>query len=156
MGVHGVRVGGDILPPSTTYDRRLYVEWPEFNRTIARMADWVRALSNASPTSAPSAVYGQPRGGLPLAVALSHALGIPLCTELSKRPTRLVFVDDIYDSGSTWNAWVNKHELPTLSLVWFARQGVLIPSAVQYCEDVARGIWVVFPWENRNAHASQK
>ena len=41
-------------------------------------------------------VYGFPRGGLCLAVALSHSLGLPL---LDKPKNNSLIVDDIYDTG---------------------------------------------------------
>ena len=45
-----------------------------------------------------SGIYGIPRGGLCLAVALSHKLNI----ELLKEPrNNILIVDDIYDSGET-------------------------------------------------------
>ena len=43
-------------------------------------------------------VYGFPRGGLCLAVALSHSLGLPL---LDKPKNNSLIVDDIYDTGYT-------------------------------------------------------
>ena len=43
-------------------------------------------------------VYGFPRGGLCLAVALSHSLGLPL---LEKPKNNSLIVDDIYDTRYT-------------------------------------------------------
>ena len=43
-------------------------------------------------------VYGFPRGGLCLAVALSHSLGLHL---LDKPKNNSLIVDDIYDTGYT-------------------------------------------------------
>ena len=43
-------------------------------------------------------VYGFPRGGLCIAVALSHSLGLPL---LEQPKNNSLIVDDIYDSGYT-------------------------------------------------------
>ena len=43
-------------------------------------------------------VYGFPRGGLCLAVALSHSLGLPL---LEEPKNNSLIIDDIYDTGYT-------------------------------------------------------
>ena len=43
-------------------------------------------------------VYGFPRGGLCLAVALSHSLGLPL---LNEPKNNSLIIDDIYDTGYT-------------------------------------------------------
>ena len=64
-------------------------------------------------------IYGFPRGGLCLAVALSHSLGLPI---LEKPKNNCLIVDDIYDTGYTLekikylkgsetHVWVSKKHL---------------------------------------------
>lgn len=52
----------------------LRLTWADFDRAVAVLA----ALVNRTPTRR---LYGIPRGGLCLAVALSHATGLPLSME---------------------------------------------------------------------------
>ena len=49
------------------------------------------------------AVYGPPRGGLPIAVTLSHRLNIPLIKDYweTEKLDRVLIVDDIADTGKT-------------------------------------------------------
>ena len=88
-------------------------------------------------------VYGVPRGGLVLAVVLSHRLELPLLLEPC--PGCLV-VDDVYETGQTlapyrdlegarvW-VWVSKVEPQ-----WW--QAAVVSPSQQ---------WIVFPWENAAA-----
>ncbi len=93
-------------------------------------------------------VYGFPRGGLCLAVALSHSLEIPL---LEKPENNCLIVDDTYETGYTLNkikylkgieahVWISKTE-PT----WWKAYKI-------YNKDE----WVVFPWENSNNSNNDK
>ena len=66
-------------------------------RTLS-WADFDRALDSAVARLAScslSGVYGVPRGGLVLAVCLSHRLGIPL---LEQPQAGCLVVDDIYET----------------------------------------------------------
>ena len=55
-----------------------------------------------------SNIYGIPRGGLCLAVALSHKLNI----KISKKPTKYtLIVDDIFETGMTLNNFTNIKEV---------------------------------------------
>ncbi len=78
-------------------------------------------------------VYGVPRGGIPVAMALVPRLhGARLVTDLTKAD---VIVDDIYDSGATaakFAKWAS--HLPFVALV-------------DKREEAWKGQWIVFPWE---------
>ena len=58
----------------------------------------VKIASNKYKNKKFTGVYGIPRGGLCLAVSLSHYLNIPL---LELPQDNCLIVDDIYDSGKT-------------------------------------------------------
>lgn len=111
----------------------LSLTWLQFD-------DAVRTLrARLSPDA--SGVYGPPRGGLPLAVALSHLTGLPLLRDPERK---MIWIDDIVDSGKTIDAhrklypsaqycsWVARHPLPYLESV-----------LINY-----DGAWIVFPWED--------
>ena len=87
-------------------------------------------------------VYGFPRGGLCLAVALSHSLGIPLL-DVPKNNT--LIVDDIYDTGYTLEQI--KHIEGSETHVWVSKQKPTWWNSYKYIKD---NEWIIFPWENIN------
>ena len=87
-------------------------------------------------------VYGFPRGGLCLAVALSHSLGIPVIDEPKNNS---LIVDDIYDTGFTLEKIKNLKG--SESYVWVSRKKPTWWNAYKYTKDKE---WIIFPWENRN------
>ena len=87
-------------------------------------------------------VYGFPRGGLCLAVALSHSLGIPL---LDEPQDYSLIVDDIYDTGYTLEKI--KHIKGSETHVWVSKKKPTWWNAYQHIQE---NEWIVFPWENMN------
>ena len=102
-------------------------------------------------------VAGFPRGGLPLAVSLSHRLGIPFLNfnELFKpvhhtKHAHYLLVDDISDSGKTFLHTLA--ELPVEALVSTAAlvrryNSAFVPRFVGTVID--SDDWIVFPWEQK-------
>ena len=87
-----------------------------------------------------SGIYGIPRGGLCLAVALSHKLKINLISEPIKNS---LIVDDIYETGITLKAF--KHIEGAMFFVLFSKVSPTWWNSVQISE---KNEWIVFPWEN--------
>lgn len=106
----------------------LHLGWAQFDEAVV----W---LHRTLPS--PSAIYGPPRGGLPLAVALSHAWGVPLTDRLAPG---VLWVDDIVDSGKTLRAAMQQG---VTYAAWVQRGDHGIPSPIILGGDE----WVVFPWE---------
>tara|TARA_Y100001968_G_scaffold191269_1_gene175259 strand:+ start:250 stop:636 length:387 start_codon:yes stop_codon:yes gene_type:complete len=88
-------------------------------------------------------IYGFPRGGLCLAVALSHSLGLPL---LDKPKNNSLIVDDIYDTGNTLEKI--KHLKGTEIYVWVSKKKPTWWNAYIYTKEKD---WIIFPWENVNS-----
>ena len=63
--------------------------------------DDIKTLARHKITSKYDAIYGVPRGGINVAIALSRELGIPLISDLAGG--NVLIVDDIVDSGKTRN-----------------------------------------------------
>ena len=63
-----------ILTPNDT-DKYDILTWTMFDLMIAEITDSLKETNI-------DAIYGQPRGGLPIAVALSHTLEKPLVTDI--------------------------------------------------------------------------
>jgi len=72
-----------------------YLDWLDFDLAISRLYDRYKGIEF-------SGVYGVKRGGLALAVALSHQLKLKF---LNKPNTDCLWVDDIIDSGATFVKW---------------------------------------------------
>tara|TARA_Y100001968_G_scaffold210676_1_gene193871 strand:- start:1468 stop:1854 length:387 start_codon:yes stop_codon:yes gene_type:complete len=93
-------------------------------------------------------VYGFPRGGLCLAVALSHSLELPL---LDKPKNNSLIVDDIYDTGHTLEKI--KHIKDSEAHVWVSKKKPTWWKSHKYIKDKE---WIVFPWESQNASNRDK
>jgi hypoxanthine phosphoribosyltransferase len=105
--------------------------WTDFDYAVEQIA-------TAFPDA--PAVYGFPRGGLCLSVALSHRLGIPHL--LDPQPSCLV-VDDIYETGKTLATL--QHLPGACHAVWMSKA----PPTWFYAVEVSRDpTWVLFPWES--------
>ena len=101
----------------------------------------VKALSNQFSASEYSGVFGVPRGGLCLAVALSHALDLPLLD--NPTPDALI-VDDVCETGRTLEAL--RLQCPDATFaVWVSK---CLPQWWLAAEVVDSPEWLLFPWEN--------
>lgn len=93
-----------------------------------------------------SGVYGIPRGGIVLAVMISHRLNIPLL--MSPAPGCLI-IDDICDSGESLLHYAKNSsavEKPKyiISTMMCKRNDLVIPDSYW---GVKTDEWIVFPWE---------
>ena len=110
-----------------------YLSWCEFDKSVEYIANKCKFLEF-------SGIYGIPRGGLCLAVALSHKLKINLISEPIKNS---LIVDDIYETGITLKAF--KHIEGAMFFVLFSKVSPTWWNSVQISE---KNEWIVFPWEN--------
>ena len=111
-----------------------YFNWSEFDESVEYIANECKFLRF-------SGVYGIPRGGLCLAVALSHKLKINLISEPKKNS---LIVDDIYETGLTLNS-LRDIEGATF-FVLFSKVKPIWWNTVKITE---KNEWIVFPWENK-------
>ena len=110
-----------------------YFTWSEFDLSVEHIANKCKFLNF-------SGIYGVPRGGLCLAVALSHKLKINLISEPLKNS---LIVDDIYETGITLNS-LKDIEGATF-FVLFSKIEPTWWNTVKIAKDKE---WIVFPWEN--------
>ena len=109
------------------------ISWEEFNLCIDN-------ISRLCKDKKFCGVYGFPRGGLCLAVALSHSLNIPL---LNKPQKNSLVIDDVYETGKTLSQVAVMEGITTF--VWFSKVEPKWWSAVQIADPKE---WIVLPWEN--------
>ena len=110
-----------------------YFSWSEFDKSVEHIANKCKLIEF-------SGIYGVPRGGLCLAVALSHKLRINLISEPIKNS---LIVDDIYETGITLNTF--KDIEGAMFFVLFSK---IKPTWWNTVNISKKREWIVFPWEN--------
>jgi len=125
-----------------------YFTWCEFDKSVEHIANKCKFLEF-------SGIYGVPRGGLCLAVALSHKLKINLISEPTKNS---LIVDDVYETGITLNTF--KDVEGAMFFVLFSKIRHTWWNTVHISK---KREWIVFPWENnlnvqsdRNAYIKKR
>ncbi len=111
-----------------------YFTWSEFDNSVDYIASKCKKLNL-------SGVYGVPRGGLCLAVALSHKLNV----QLNDKPLKhSLIVDDVYETGITLSNFKNIEGANFFVLV--SKKKPIWWNAVN---SYHKKEWIVFPWENK-------
>jgi len=118
-----------------------YFTWKDFDKSVKHIANKCNPLEI-------SGVYGIPRGGLCLAVALSHKLKINLISEPIKNS---LIVDDVYETGITLNTF--KDIEGAMFFVLFSKIKPTWWNTVHISKEKE---WIIFPWENAsNLHSDR-
>ena len=110
-----------------------YFSWREFDESVEQIANKCRFKEF-------SGIYGVPRGGLCLAVALSHKLKIELISEPIKNS---LIVDDVYETGITLATFKNIE-----GAMFFVLFSKIEPIWWNTLFISKKSQWIVFPWEN--------
>ena len=110
-----------------------YFTWSEFDKSVEKIANKCRFKEF-------SGIYGVPRGGLCLAVALSHKLKIELISEPIKNS---LIVDDVYETGITLTNLKNIE-----GAMFFVLFSKIKPTWWNTVFISKKSQWIVFPWEN--------
>jgi hypoxanthine phosphoribosyltransferase len=107
-----------------------------------------------------NAVHGLPRGGLPIAVHISHHLDIPLVISVNQfaqeyQNGKLLVVDDIIDTGKTYERFL---EIITMNPINFIFATIFYKPTSLYTPEVyikETTSWVIFPWETIDEKPSE-
>ena len=111
-----------------------YFTWSEFDRSVDYIANQCKRLKF-------SGIYGVPRGGLCLAVALSHKLNVQL---IEKPLKNSLIVDDVYETGITLSNFKNIEGANFFVLI--SKKNPIWWNTVNLSN---KKEWIVFPWENK-------
>ena len=111
-----------------------FFTWSEFDKSVDNIANKCKLLEI-------SGIYGIPRGGLCLSVALSHKLNLKLINKPSKN---CLIVDDVYETGTTLNTF--KDIEGASFFVLFSKKRPLWWNTLYLSQEKE---WIVFPWENK-------
>lgn len=99
-------------------------------------------------------VYGIPRGGVILAVMLSHKLDLPYIENFNYVNSNILIIDDIADTGETLKKY-KKHPLSEKSYIVTIhehKQSIIKPD---YSVINKRDKWIVYPWETEDSEEIQ-
>ena len=118
------------------------LSWQEFDRAVEQLATHARQLSGLC------GIHGVPRGGMVLAVALSHRLELPL---LEQPCAGCLVVDDVYETGQTLAPYRQLEGCHVL--VWISKAEPLWWHAA---EVTSAQEWLLFPWESAAAAAADE
>ena len=110
-----------------------YFTWSEFDKSVDYIANQCKKMKLTG-------IYGVPRGGLCLAVALSHKLNLQL---LEKPLKNSLIVDDVYETGMTLSNFKNIEGVNFFVLVSKKKPIWWNSVDLSFKEE-----WIVFPWEN--------
>ena len=121
--------------------KKVYISWEGYDSYIDSITNWVKTSDLNL-----GAVYGLPRGGLPIAVSLSHRLHLPLLMDYYDRKIvtdkKILVVDDIADTGHTLKDFENKHNI--ICTFHYHKQSIVVPD---YWIHEKADKWIVYPWE---------
>ena len=117
--------------------------WNHFERDCSKLTRKIRAQEKKQGFSF-RRVYGVPRGGLPLAVCLSHDLLIDLVLELpTKFDRELIICDEIADTGRT----LRPLKKAGYFIVTIHKHSQSITEPNIWLREKPDHTWVVYPWE---------
>ena len=122
---------------------KVIISYSEYSLLLDELVEKIKAGLDLSKIEM---IYTYLRGGLPIAVHLSHALNIKMFTDETPvdfykyEPGTILVVDDIADTGETI---IVQHIIyPTATLFYKPRSVVKPTFYVRETSD-----WIVFPWE---------
>jgi len=95
-------------------------------------------------------VYGIPRGGLILAVMLSHKLDLPLIMSKDELDENSIIIDDIADTGKTL---LDFTEYESYVVTIHEHEQSLIKPDYSVLDKGDK--WIVYPWETEDSEEIQ-
>ncbi len=126
-------------------DKEQYVSWSEIDLLIQQL--YYLVLKSKKKFSSITTLS---RGGLVPSRLLADHLGIEkIFVDEKVVSADSLVVDDIFDSGKTFDKIVSKSEDPSklLYATLFARRGKKLPSQLIYGQETDNDGYVVFPWD---------
>ncbi len=136
------------------------LDYTGFKILMDGLVDHINKLAELSANHKFTHIYGPPRGGLPMAVHLSHHLNLVLVTENNfhghdTASMNLLIVDDVSDTGQTLNKITSRllamaDSTPTLNwttcCLFFKPKTMFRPDI--FSRQVDDDVWIIFPWED--------
>ena len=130
------------------------MNWSEIDSLVQVLSDHILKSSRTF-----SSITTLSRGGLIPSRLLADHLGIQkILVDQESISSKSLFVDDIFDSGMTFEKVLSAVDDPSqlLYVTLFARRGKKYPSQLIYAEKTNDDDYVVFPWDSLEFQNSQK
>jgi hypoxanthine phosphoribosyltransferase len=121
------------------------VSWNDIEYLVQILSENILKLSRTF-----SSITTLSRGGLIPSRLLADSLGIKkIFIDQNKIYSNSLFVDDIFDSGKTFDNIFSKVDDPSnfVFATLFARRGMKFPSQLIYGAKTIDNSYVVFPWD---------
>lgn len=134
---------------NNTEPKKIQVSYDKYGKLMDKLVQNIKT-SNINF----SCVHGLPRGGLAIAVHLSHFLQIPLIINIKQflneysRDSTVLVVDDIIDTGRTFQRFL---DIANINNIKFKTAVVYRKDHASYEPDFFAedsSDWIVFPWEH--------
>lgn len=135
-------------------DKEQYVSWSEIDSLIEQLSNLI--LKSKKRFSSITTIS---RGGLVPSRLLADHLGIKkIFIDEKTIPVNSLVVDDIFDSGKTFDGMILKSEDSSklLYATLFVRRGKKLPSQLIYGKETDNDGYVVFPWDKIEFEMSKK
>ena len=135
-------------------DKEQHVSWSEIDSLIEHLSNLIIKSQNKF-----SSISTLSRGGLVPSRLLADRLGIEkISVDEAVIPINSLVVDDIFDSGETFNKTILKSEDSSkfFFATIFARRGKQFPTQLIYGEETVNDGYVVFPWDKIEFELSMK
>ncbi|MBI4239559.1 phosphoribosyltransferase [Candidatus Uhrbacteria bacterium] len=114
---------------------KIHYTWSEFEKDLFALSKKLRRAKKKF-----TGIWGPARGGLPLAVCLSHLLTLPLVSK--PKDTSILIVDDIADTGETLQNFAKKGFC--IATLYYHSQSIVVPT---FWIREKHNEWIIFPWE---------
>ena len=131
-----------------------YVSWNEIEKTVQIISN---KISKSSKTF--SSITTISRGGLIPSRLLADSLDIEkIFVDQNIISSDSLFVDDIFDSGKTFDKISSKVDAPKklVFVTLFARRGKKYPKNLVYAKKTNNDAYVIFPWDALEFQRSKK
>ncbi len=119
-------------------------EWEKTFLVPHYFHELVLELVNRIPSDKYQYVYGIPRGGLVVAVYLSHRLKLPCLTKLLGPVGSTLVVDDIADTGKTLKEY--KELGFDTATIYYKPRSIIKPT--YFVKEIKDTDWIVYPYED--------
>lgn len=127
--------------------KRWFYTWEEFEDDCIKLADLIKKSGKKFDS-----LYGIPRGGLIMAVRLSHKLGLSVIMHDANIGEKTLVVDDIADSGNTMMQFLSDKKHHATATLFYNPASKHAPT--YFCRK--KDGWIVFPWEEEKTSRYDK
>ena len=135
-------------------DKEQHVSWSEIDSLIEQLSNLILKSKKKF-----SSITTLSRGGLVPSRLLADHLGIEkIFVDEKVIPVNSLVVDDIFDSGKTFDRVISKSEDSSklLYATLFVRRGKKLPPQLIYGKETDDDGYVVFPWDKIESEMSKK